>query len=174
MANLINENQEPKIEEMGTLSTFLQPARQMVQSTIRSIESNKLLAEKLDEAAKMTQMKKEQLVGGALALIFVISVIFSGLKLLISIVAWLYPLYRSGQAIKAQDAKESERWLIYWIVFAGVSTFFAYIGDIFLYWVPMYEFTQVGLYIFLWHDITDGATTLFNRYIRTLIERKSQ
>lgn len=174
MAKLIEENTNGEGKTQGAFASVLQPFEQMVGSTIRSIRCNDMLANYLDQGVKVSSMKDTQLVGGALASIFAITVIFSGFRLLIGLVAWVYPIYRSGQAIKVKDAKESERWLIYWIVFAGVSTFFAYIGDVFLYWLPMYELTQVGIYVFLWHDLTDGATVLFNKYIRIIIEQSSE
>merc|ERR1712048_1536329 len=92
----------------------------------------------------------------------------SGIAILISGVAWIYPLYQSVEAIKHK--RDQESWLMYWIVYALVQTFFVLIGNNFLFWLPFYDFIKLGVYFALWHPATTGAEKIFHKVISPYLD----
>ena len=75
------------------------------------------------------------LVGGA---IFVAILFFGiGAGSICSIVGFIYPAFKSFEAIESKTRGDDTQWLIYWVVYA----FFAVIesfSDFLLYWIPFY------------------------------------
>lgn len=75
------------------------------------------------------------LVGGA---VFVAILFFGiGAGSLCSIVGFVYPAFKSFEAIESKTRGDDTQWLIYWVVYA----FFAVIesfSDFLLYWIPFY------------------------------------
>merc|ERR1719499_1002214 len=68
--------------------------------------------------------------------------LFSGMRAITNIVAFVYPAYASMKAIRSDDKKDDTKWLTYWVLYGFVS-FVESITDIFLYWIPMYEFVKM-------------------------------
>jgi receptor expression-enhancing protein 5/6 len=82
------------------------------------------------------------LVGG----IVFIAILFFGIGAgsLCSIVGFLYPAFKSFEAIESKTRGDDTQWLIYWVVyafFAVIETF----SDFLLYWIPFYYAFKVRL-----------------------------
>ena len=75
------------------------------------------------------------LVGGTV----LVAILFFGIGAgsLCSIVGFIYPAFKSFEAIESKTRGDDTQWLIYWVVYA----FFAVIesfSDFLLYWIPFY------------------------------------
>merc|ERR1712012_392037 len=72
--------------------------------------------------------------------------------------------WASLKAIRSDRKDDDTKWLTYWVLYGFVS-FVESITDIFLYWIPMYEFAKMLMYIFLWSPQTEGAIIIYKRGI---------
>merc|ERR1719325_450379 len=89
--------------------------------------------------------------------------LISGVRALGNVVAWLYPVWASLKALKSDDKDDDTFWLAYWIFYSSIQVVES-ITDIFLFWIPMYEWIKIALYIYMWHPKTRGAMKLYSLF----------
>lgn len=75
------------------------------------------------------------LVAGALLLILVFFGMGAGS--LCNVVGFVYPAFKSFQAIESKVRGDDTQWLIYWVVYAFFSIIEVFV-DFLLYWIPFY------------------------------------
>ena len=85
----------------------------------------------------MTKVKKEYLVLvlGAVMSIFVFFGVGAGS--LCGITGFVYPAFKSFQAIESKMKGDDQQWLIYWVVYGFFSVIETF-SDFLLYWIPFY------------------------------------
>jgi len=146
----------------GAISSVLKPVMEMCESVTKRVKSIKELEGLLNKATDASGMEEAQVVGVVIAVLVLLVFLISGFSLIAILVAWVYPMYRSCQAVR--DNKDSEKWLKYWVMY-GIVNFVLYFTDFAISWFPMYGLLKVGLYIGLWHPSVNGADVLFEHVV---------
>jgi len=90
----------------------------------------------------------------------------------------LYPTYASFKALKTKTATNQYKWMMYWIVFALLSTIEG-ITDVLLgFWLPFYTEIKILLQIWLILPISPrslGSGMLYQRFVhRYLVRREGE
>ena len=71
-----------------------------------------------------TKMRPEHVSLAALSLLLVLFFLTGlGHKILLILLSFLYPAYKSFVALESEDKSDDKRWLVYWIVFGFVFAF---------------------------------------------------
>lgn len=106
---------------------------------------------------------------GSVALL--ILMIMQGWTILVTTITVLYPAVHSIRAIESDDGGDDDKvWLTYWMVygvFTVVETFFGFI----FYFVPYWDWVRLGLFIWLLLPNFNGAKTIYEGFIRNLINQ---
>mmetsp|Transcript_13425 Transcript_13425/g.16584 ORF Transcript_13425/g.16584 Transcript_13425/m.16584 type:complete len:179 (+) Transcript_13425:205-741(+) len=129
------------------------------------------LEKKLKEIPQLKELQKKigvplvPVILGLIVLLIIIIFFFSGLKPITSIVAFVYPAYRSIIAINTANKDDDTLWLSYW-VFYGLFVTFESVLDMILFWIPFYEIIKMGIYLYLYLPETNGALVLYVQLIK--------
>ncbi|KAJ3055236.1 hypothetical protein HK097_011119 [Rhizophlyctis rosea] len=117
------------------------------------------------EFERRTQVPKTYIASG-LGLIFFVLVFFNiwG-ALLVNLLGFLYPAYRSFKAIESSHKEDDTQWLTYWTVFGFLNTI-EFFSDTLLHWVPFYYTFKAALVMYLFMPQFNGAEFLYNRFVR--------
>ncbi|ESO01917.1 hypothetical protein HELRODRAFT_135381, partial [Helobdella robusta] len=78
--------------------------------------------------------------------------------------AVIQPAYASYKTIKHKDAKEYNRLMIYWIVYA-VFTCCEFMSDMFFEWFPFYTEMKMMLITWLALPCLQGSTVLYRKVV---------
>lgn len=128
----------------------------------------KMVKSKLTEMGVPQEVKLVYLLGAGAGLTLMIVALMSGLRALTQIVGFAYPTWASIKAIGSEDKDDDTFWLTYWIVYSSISVVES-ISDIFLFWIPMYEWIKMAFFIFMWHPKTEGARKIYQIVFQPLI-----
>jgi len=99
---------------------------------------------------------------------------FSGMRVLTSIVGVVYPFYMSLKVLNVQNIGEMNKqdgylWLSYWIWY-GIFTTIENISDILFCWMgTMYEIIKIALFVYLYHPQTKGSLFLYHKILQPLV-----
>jgi len=146
---------EPSNDSNGQLGSALEPVMELCKSiakpakSIREVET--LLKKGTDAGMDGAQV--------VLVLAIVILLVFSfpGFSVFASWVAWVFPIYRSCQAVRdSQDAESLKKCLKYFVVYQLVK-YTLYFADYFLSWFPLYSLLKIRVYFVLWHPSVNRA-----------------
>ena len=74
--------------------------------------------------------------GGGIVTLLVL-VFGVGISSLSSLVGFVYPAYKSFQAIESKTKGDDAQWLVYWVIFAIFSILEVFV-ELVLYWIPFY------------------------------------
>jgi len=157
------ESKKPADLETSSTQDILGPINEMTSAIAQRLETIPQVDQVLSICRESSGFKNEHIILIVLGVCLWLCFFLSGLALIISAVAWGYPLYRSVCAI--EEEKNQEKWLMYWVVYALVSTFYHTIGDYFLFWIPFYNPLKLVTYLALWHPISNGAEKIFGKLI---------
>lgn len=126
-----------------------------------------LLSGFLQEA---TNVPKEILVltGGIvfLGLIF----LSIGIGSFCSIIGFLYPAYKSLEAIENRGRGDVTQWLIYWVVYSFFSVLEVF-TDILLYWIPFYFAFKLAFLLWAMHPQIKGAKFLYDNFLQDVLKK---
>jgi receptor expression-enhancing protein 5/6 len=116
------------------------------------------------------KVPKEYLVIGGGA-VFTILVFFGvGAGVLCSIVGFLYPAFKSFEAIESKQKGDDIQWLIYWVVFAFFSVIETFI-DFLLYWIPFYYAFKLAFLLWAMLPQTKGAKFLYDSFLKDFLKK---
>jgi receptor expression-enhancing protein 5/6 len=103
-------------------------------------------------------LKQAYVVGGAALIpVLLLFYILGGFKLMVNLSGFIYPAYKSLQAISNNDLEEDKQWLTYWVVYGTFSIMES--GMSFLTsMIPYYNLFKLAMFIYLYHHSTKGAT----------------
>ena len=99
--------------------------------------------------------------------VLLVAVGFCG-SLLVSLVGFLYPAYRSFKALESEDKDDDTQWLTYWVVYAFFTVFdgmTAWILDL----MPFYFLVKLVLMIWMFWPTTNGASTIYTVVLRPFL-----
>lgn len=157
------ETNKPKDLEGNVSTDFLGPINEMSAALAQRLETIPQVHKGLAIVQKKTGFSNQHIILCFMGFLLWLCFFFSGLSLIVSCVAWGYPLYRSVGAI--EEKLDQEKWLMYWVVYALVGSFFHTFGDNVLFWIPMYTPLKLVVYLMLWHPAVNGAERIFERLI---------
>jgi len=165
MADDLVEIVEPSKDSNGALSSVMGPVMEICESVTKRVKSVNELEALLKKGTEASGMEEAQVVGVVLAVILGLLFLFSGFSIIALFAAWVYPMYRSCQAVRdSKDADSLKKWLKYWVVY-GIVNFTLFFADYVVSWFPMYGLLKVGLYIGLWHPSVNGADVVFTAVV---------
>ena len=125
--------------------------------------------ENIIKIEKTTNLNLKQLtiIGG----IFLGSIvyIFMGLSILIDIVSFGYPAYKSFKSLQTKKNEDDSQWLTYWIVYSFVNLS-EYILFLFS-WIPLYYQFKLVFMIWLAHEKTRGAEIIYKNYLENILKK---
>mmetsp|Transcript_12818 Transcript_12818/g.18851 ORF Transcript_12818/g.18851 Transcript_12818/m.18851 type:complete len:195 (-) Transcript_12818:2094-2678(-) len=139
-------------------------------------ENRAILRAKLDqipalkEAEATTKVPKEFLVLAACALLLVLLFFGIGAGALCSIVGFVYPAYKSFEAIESKNRGDDTQWLIYWVVYAFFSIVEVFI-DFLVYWIPFYYAFKLAFLLWAMLPQTKGAKHLYDTFLRDILKQ---
>jgi len=137
-----------------------------------------ILRSKLDrtpifaKAEEITHVPKEYLVvgGGVLLTIFIFLGVGAGT--LCSIVGFIYPAFKSFEAIEIQKNTSNDRqWLSYWIIFSFFSIIELFV-DFLLYWIPFYYAFKLAFLLWAMLPQTKGAKFMYDSFLKDFLKNK--
>lgn len=117
----------------------------------------------------MTKIPKEFLVlGGAVLCLFML---FFGVGAgsLCNIVGFVYPAWKSFEAIETQTRGDDTQWLIYWVVYAFFSIIEVFV-DFLLYWIPFYYAFKAAFLLWAMLPQTKGAKFLYDNFLKDFLK----
>lgn len=107
--------------------------------------------------------------GVMFVVIFLVAVGVCG-NLLVSIVGFLYPAYRSFKALESDDKEDDTQWLTYWVVYAFFTVF-----DEMTSWIlnlmPFYFMIKLVLMIWMFWPTTNGALAIYNTVLAPFLRK---
>jgi receptor expression-enhancing protein 5/6 len=119
---------------------------------------------------KKTKVPKEYLVLGGSGILAVLIVFFVGVGSLTSLVGFVYPAFKSFQAIETKNKTDDTQWLVYWVIFAFFSIGETFI-DFLLYWIPYYYAAKLAVLLWAMHPQTRGAQFLYDTCLKDFLKK---
>jgi receptor expression-enhancing protein 5/6 len=89
---------------------------------------------------------------------------------LCSIVGFLYPAYKSFEAIESKNRGDDTQWLIYWVVYAFFSIMEVFI-DFLVYWIPFYYAFKLAFLLWAMLPQTKGAKFLYDSFLKDFLKQ---
>ena len=89
---------------------------------------------------------------------------------LCSIVGFVYPAYKSFEAIESKNRGEDTQWLIYWVVYAFFSIMEVFI-DFLVYWIPFYYAFKLAFLLWAMLPQTKGAKFLYDSFLKDFLKQ---
>lgn len=93
-----------------------------------------------------------------------------GAGALCNIVGFVYPAFKSFQAIETQARGDDTQWLIYWVVYAFFSIIEVFV-DFLLYWIPFYYPFKAAFLIWCMAPQTRGAKFLYDSFLKDFLKQ---
>lgn len=113
---------------------------------------------------------KEYVVLGGGALLLVLVFFGMGAGSLCNVVGFVYPAFKSFQAIEYKTRGEDTQWLIYWVVYAFFSIIEVF-ADFLLYWIPFYYAFKLAFLLWAMLPQTRGAKFLYDSFLRDFLKK---
>mmetsp|Transcript_4021 Transcript_4021/g.8211 ORF Transcript_4021/g.8211 Transcript_4021/m.8211 type:complete len:180 (+) Transcript_4021:103-642(+) len=134
------------------------------------------IRKKLDKYPQFQQLEdkanvpKEIIVVVAGAFLGLILIFGIGIASLSSLVGFLYPAFKSFQAIETKTKGDDVQWLVYWVIFAVFSILETFV-DILLYWIPFYYAFKLAFLLWAMLPQTKGAKFLYDSFLKDLLKK---
>ena len=117
-----------------------------------------------------TKIPKEYIVVGTLAILAIGTVLMVGVGSLTSIVGFVYPAFKSFQAIETKSKGDDTQWLVYWVIFAFFTVAETFV-DYLLYWIPFYFAFKLAFLLWCMLPQTKGAKFLYDSFLKDFLKK---
>ena len=87
-----------------------------------------------------------------------------------SIIGFVYPAFKSLQAIEGNVRGEDTQWLIYWVVYCFFSMIEVF-TDFLLYWIPFYFAFKLAFLLWAMLPQTKGAKFLYDSFLKDFLKK---
>mmetsp|Transcript_16641 Transcript_16641/g.22800 ORF Transcript_16641/g.22800 Transcript_16641/m.22800 type:complete len:198 (-) Transcript_16641:343-936(-) len=124
----------------------------------------------LQKAEEATKVPKEFLVLGGGVIFFVLIFFGIGAGSLCGIVGFVYPAFKSFEAIENRTRGDDTQWLIYWVVYAFFSIIEVFV-DFLLYWIPFYYAFKLAFLLWAMLPQTKGAKFLYDSFLKDFLKK---
>lgn len=118
----------------------------------------------------MTKVPKEYLTVGGVCAFLLLIILSIGSNSLCSLIGFLYPTYKSFEAIEGKKQKEVTQWLIYWVVYSLFAIIEVFV-DFLLYWIPFYYAFKMVFLSWAMLPQTRGATYLYDIFLKDFLKK---
>ena len=109
------------------------------------------------------------MLGGAA--LFILLIFFGvGAGVLCSMVGFLYPAFKSFEAIEHKTKGDDIQWMVYWVVFAFFSVIESF-RDFLLYWIPFYYAFKLAFLLWAMLPQTKGAKFLWDSFLKDFLKK---
>jgi receptor expression-enhancing protein 5/6 len=115
------------------------------------------------------QVPKEYISAGGAVLLFVFIVFGLSAGTLCSITGFVYPAFKSFQALEHRATGEVTQWLIYWVVYSFFHIIEVFI-DTLLYWIPFYYAFKVAFLLWAMLPQTRGAKFIYDSFLKDFLK----
>ena len=116
------------------------------------------------------KVPKEIVVAGA-GLLFALVMVFGiGIASLSSLVGFVYPAFKSFQAVETKTKGDDVQWLVYWVIFAFFSILESFV-DLLLYWIPFFYAFKLAFLLWAMLPQTKGAKFLYDSFLKDLLKK---
>jgi len=116
------------------------------------------------------KVPKEFIVLGGAVLFAIIMVFGVGIASLSNLVGFVYPAFKSFQAIETKNKGDDTQWLVYWVIFAFFSIIEVFV-DILLYWIPFYYPFKLAFLLWAMLPQTKGAKFLYDSFLKDFLKK---
>jgi len=89
---------------------------------------------------------------------------------LCNVAGFVYPAWKSFQAIESSVRGDDTQWLIYWIIYAFFSILEVF-DDFLLYWIPFYYAFKLAFLLWAMLPQTKGAKFLYDAFLKDLLKK---
>jgi receptor expression-enhancing protein 5/6 len=117
----------------------------------------------------LTKIPKEYIVICGSVLVLALVFFGVGAGSLCSIVGFVYPAFKSLQAIESKTRGDDTQWLIYWVVYCFFSIIEIF-ADILLYWIPFYYAFKLAFLLWAMLPQTKGAKFLYDSFLKDFLK----
>jgi receptor expression-enhancing protein 5/6 len=117
-----------------------------------------------------TKIPKEYIVVGTIFLFAVGTILAVGVGSLTSIVGFVYPAFKSFQAIETKSKGDDTQWLVYWVIFAFFTIAETFV-DYLLYWIPFYFAFKLAFLLWCMLPQTKGAKFLYDSFLKDFLKK---
>jgi len=142
----------------------------MIKVQIQDFRSKLDQIPALEKAEEATKIPKEYLVVGVGFILLVLIFFGVGAGSLCSIVGFLYPAYKSFEAIENKVRGDDTQWLIYWVVYSFFSIIEVF-TDFLLYWIPFYFAFKLAFLLWAMLPQTKGAKFLYDSFLKDFLKK---
>jgi len=141
-----------------------------VKDQLKTIRSKLDQVPALQAAEEKTNVPKEYLVIGGGCLLVLLVFFGIGAGSLCSIVGFVYPAFKSFEAIENKGRGDDTQWLIYWVVYAFFSIIEVF-TSILLYWIPFYYAFKLAFLLWAMLPQTKGAKFLYDTFLKDFLKK---
>merc|ERR1712221_30816 len=98
--------------------------------------------------------------------IITMGLVFSTLApLVVNLIAFIYPAYKSIKALESNDKDDDSKWLTYWVVY-GFFSCMEFFVDLILSWFPFYFIAKTCLFVWCMAPIkSNGSQFIYSHVI---------
>lgn len=119
-----------------------------------------------------SQIKREAVAGGSLALLALYLVFGAAAELICNIIGFIYPAYCSIKAIETTRKSDDTQWLTYWVVFAVLNIIELPFELVILHYFPIYWLTKTVFLMWCYlPSSNNGADFVYRVVIRPLFKQ---
>jgi len=119
-----------------------------------------------------TQVKREAVAGGSLALLALYLIFGAAAELICNIIGFVYPAYCSIKAIETTRKSDDTQWLTYWVVYAVLSILELPFESLILHYFPIYWLAKTAFLMWCYLPTgNNGADVVYNRVIKPLFKQ---
>eukprot|EP00574_Skeletonema_japonicum_P006305 CAMPEP_0201726340 /NCGR_PEP_ID=MMETSP0593-20130828/9391_1 /ASSEMBLY_ACC=CAM_ASM_000672 /TAXON_ID=267983 /ORGANISM="Skeletonema japonicum, Strain CCMP2506" /LENGTH=192 /DNA_ID=CAMNT_0048217813 /DNA_START=95 /DNA_END=673 /DNA_ORIENTATION=- len=124
----------------------------------------------LQKLEEQTSIPKEYAVVSGVVSLFFLIFFGIGAGVLCNVIGFLYPAFKSFQALENRVSSEVTQWLIYWVVFSFFSIIEVFV-DVLLYWIPFYYSFKVAFLLWAMMPQTRGAKFLYDSFLKDFLKK---
>lgn len=120
--------------------------------------------------AQQQKLESGVIVGLALVVLSLITLIFFGTTILTLGITVLYPAAQSIKAIESNGKDDDKEWLTYWIIFGLFTLIDDFFGFV-LAMIPYFFWIKLAFFVFLFAPQTKGALKIYNAVAKPLLDQ---
>eukprot|EP00542_Grammatophora_oceanica_P016637 CAMPEP_0194030982 /NCGR_PEP_ID=MMETSP0009_2-20130614/4280_1 /TAXON_ID=210454 /ORGANISM="Grammatophora oceanica, Strain CCMP 410" /LENGTH=186 /DNA_ID=CAMNT_0038671029 /DNA_START=95 /DNA_END=655 /DNA_ORIENTATION=- len=141
-----------------------------VKEKLQQLRAKLDQVEVLQKAEDTVKVPKEYLVLVS-GVLFVALIFFGiGAGTLCSIVGFVYPAFKSFQAIESKNKGDDTQWLIYWVVY-GFFSVIEIFESFLVYWIPFYYAFKLAFLLWAFLPQTKGAKFLYDSFLKDFLKK---